>query len=137
MEDSVFATVALPIALAVIMSVLGLALTWGGIRALLALGPESLPRMTRVGIDPVVITFAALAGLLSVLVFGLLPAIRASRPDVMDLLRRYMDPDTASWHLDNQGEWTRHHLAEDGQDLADIQSWLLNSRSRQRSSGLR
>jgi polyphosphate kinase len=56
---------------------------------------------------------------------------------VMDLLRRYMDPDTASWHLDNQGEWTRHHLAEDGQDLADIQSWLLNSRSRQRSSGLR
>ena len=37
---------------------------------------------------------------------------------VMDLLRRYMDPDTASWHLDNQGEWTRHHLAEDGQSLA-------------------
>ena len=68
--------------------VLGLALTWGGIRALLALGPENLPRMTHVGIDPVVITFAALAGLLSVLVFGLLPAIRASRPDVMDLLRR-------------------------------------------------
>ena len=56
---------------------------------------------------------------------------------VMDLLRRYMDPGTASWHLDNQAEWTRHHLADDGQGLADIQSWLLNSRSRQRSSGLR
>jgi polyphosphate kinase len=56
---------------------------------------------------------------------------------VMDLMRRYMDPATASWHLDNQGEWTRHHLAEDGQNLEDIQSWLLNSRSRQRSAGLR
>jgi polyphosphate kinase len=56
---------------------------------------------------------------------------------VMDLLRRYMDPGTASWHLDNQAVWTRHHVTEDGQELEDIQSWLLNSRSRQRSSGLR
>ena len=30
-----------------------------------------------------------------------------------------------------------HHVTDDGQDLEDIQSWLLNSRSRQRSSGLR
>lgn len=56
---------------------------------------------------------------------------------VMDLLRRYMDPGTASWHLDNQAVWTRHHVTEDGQELEDIQSWLLNSRSRQRSAGLR
>jgi putative ABC transport system permease protein len=66
----------------------GLALAWGGIRALLALGPENLPRITHVAVDPVVVTFAALAGLLSVLAFGLIPAVRASRPDVMDLLRR-------------------------------------------------
>ena len=30
--------------------------------------------------------------------------------DLMALLDRYVDPGTSSWHLDNQGEWTRHHL---------------------------
>jgi polyphosphate kinase len=67
--------------------------------------------------------------------------VQLSRGDdtayVLDLLRRYMDPGTASWHLDNQGQWIRHHLAEDGRYLEDIQSRLLASRSRQRSSGLR
>ena len=66
----------------------GLGLAWLGVRVLLALRPDDLPRLERVGIDPAVITFAALAGLVSVVVFGLLPALRASRPDVMDLLRR-------------------------------------------------
>ena len=67
---------------------LGLLLAWAGVRALIALGPENLPRLTHVRVDPFVVTFAAVAGVLSILVFGLLPAIRASRPDVMDLLRR-------------------------------------------------
>jgi polyphosphate kinase len=56
---------------------------------------------------------------------------------VLDMLRRYMDPDTASWHLDSSGEWKRHHVTEDGHRLEDVQSWLLASRSRQRSAGLR
>nr|MBA2306236.1 ABC transporter permease [Acidobacteriota bacterium] len=67
---------------------LGLLFAWGGIRLLLSLGPENLPRLARVSVDPIVVTFAALAGLVSVVLFGLIPAIRASRPDVMDLLRR-------------------------------------------------
>jgi polyphosphate kinase len=61
----------------------------------------------------------------------------SSREDtavVLDLLRRYLDPGTASWHLDNDGQWTRHHLGEDGTPLLDIQSWLLASRSRQRAA---
>jgi putative ABC transport system permease protein len=66
----------------------GIGLAWLGVRVLLALRPDDLPRLDRVGIDPTVVTFAALAGLISVIVFGLLPALRASRPDVMDLLRR-------------------------------------------------
>jgi putative ABC transport system permease protein len=47
-----------------------------------------LPRLEGIRIDPGVLGFAALAGLASAVVFGVLPAIRASRPDVMDLLRR-------------------------------------------------
>ena len=67
---------------------LGLAFAWAGVRVLLTLGPENLPRIGQVSVDPAVVTFAALAGVVSVVLFGLLPAVRASRPDVMDLLRR-------------------------------------------------
>jgi polyphosphate kinase len=57
--------------------------------------------------------------------------------DLLSLLDRYVDPGTASWHLDNQGEWTRHHLDEAGNPLSDVQSWLLASRSRQRAMARR
>jgi putative ABC transport system permease protein len=76
------------VALATLAMAAGLGLAWLGIRLLLSLGPDNLPRLDHVAIDPVVVGFAALAGLVSSVVFGLLPAIRASRPDVMDLLRR-------------------------------------------------
>ncbi|BCW59771.1 polyphosphate kinase [Paenarthrobacter nicotinovorans] len=64
----------------------------------------------------------------------------ASKEDtatVMDLMSRYVDDNTASWHLDNQGHWTRHHQDGDGNPLLDMQSWLLESRSRQRASARR
>ncbi len=67
---------------------LGLGFAWAGVRILLTLGPENLPRIGQVSVDPSVVIFAAIAGVLSVVLFGLLPAVRASRPDVMDLLRR-------------------------------------------------
>jgi polyphosphate kinase len=62
--------------------------------------------------------------------------VRLSNKDdiatVNSLLDRYLDPRTSSWHLDNDGEWTRHHLDADGNPLSDVQSWLLAGRSRQR-----
>jgi len=64
----------------------------------------------------------------------------ASKEDtttVMDLMRRYVDDETASWHLDNSGHWTRHHLDAEGKPLLDMQSWLLESRSRQRAQARR
>jgi predicted permease len=76
------------VALATLAIAGGLGLAWLGIRLLVSLGPANLPRLDHVAIDPAVVGFAALAGLASSVVFGLLPAIRASRPDVMDLLRR-------------------------------------------------
>ncbi len=57
--------------------------------------------------------------------------------DVIELLERYLDSETSSWHLDREGMWTRHHLDEDGSPLLDVQSWLLASRSRQRAASRR
>ncbi len=66
----------------------GVLLARFGIDLLVALGPDNLPRLDRVIIDPTVIAFTAAAALVSAVIFGLVPALRASRPDVMDLLRR-------------------------------------------------
>ena len=54
--------------------------------------------------------------------------------DINSLLDRYLDGRTSSWHLGVDGEWTRHHLDAEGSPLSDVQSWLLTSRSRQRST---
>ncbi|MGO4383269.1 RNA degradosome polyphosphate kinase [Specibacter sp. RAF43] len=54
--------------------------------------------------------------------------------DVNSLLDRYLDAGTASWHLDSDGAWRRHHRDENGDPLTDIQSWLMAGRSRQRTA---
>ncbi|MEJ7810824.1 MAG: ABC transporter permease [Gemmatimonadaceae bacterium] len=66
---------------------LGVGLAWLGTRLLATIAPESLPRVNAVAIDPTVLAYAALAGLVSAAVFGTVPALRASRTDVADVLR--------------------------------------------------
>jgi polyphosphate kinase len=61
----------------------------------------------------------------------------SNREDITELvalLDRYMDERTASWHLDSDGVWIRHNKSDDGAPLDDIQSWLLDSRRRQRGA---
>ena len=74
--------------LAVAAAIAGIALAWVGVRVLVAVGPENLPRLESVAIDPRIVLFAVGLAAVSSIVFGLVPAVRASRPDVMDLLRR-------------------------------------------------
>jgi putative ABC transport system permease protein len=74
--------------LAAIGAIGGLMLARLGIRLLVYLAPENLPRLRHIEIDPVVLGFTALAAALSAIIFGLVPALRASRPDVIDALRR-------------------------------------------------
>jgi putative ABC transport system permease protein len=65
----------------------GLGLAWAGIRELKALAPTNLPRLDAIGIDGRVLGFTALAGFLSAALFGIAPALRASRPALMNVLR--------------------------------------------------
>jgi predicted nucleic acid-binding Zn ribbon protein len=55
---------------------LGIALASGGLKHLLALGPTNLPRLQEISINPIVLTFAAAASLLSSLLFGSIPAMK-------------------------------------------------------------
>ena len=65
----------------------GLALAWAGIRELRALAPSELPRLDTITIDTPVLTFTALAGFAAAILFGMTPALRASRPSLMNVLR--------------------------------------------------
>lgn len=73
--------------LAVLGTAGGLALAAFGIQQLRAIAPANLPRLDQIVIDPSVLLFTALAGLAAAAIFGLVPALRASRPDVMKMLR--------------------------------------------------
>ena len=66
---------------------LGLMLAHSGIDLLIAMGPAKLPRMSSIGIDPTVLFFTAAATLVTAIACGLMPALRASRPNLMDVLR--------------------------------------------------
>lgn len=73
--------------LAAVGTVLGLGLAWLGIHELRLIAPTNLPRLETIGFNGRVLLFTALAGLATALVFGMAPAWRASRPDVMHVLR--------------------------------------------------
>ena len=75
------------IVLAAAGAALGLLLAKIGIDALLGIAPSNLPRIGEVSIDPVVLGFTAFAAFAAALVFGMLPALRASRPNLAQTLR--------------------------------------------------
>jgi predicted permease len=68
-------------------TIAGLGLAWCGIVALRSLAPANLPRIEDVHIDGSVLAYSALAGLVSAALFGIVPALRASRPGLMNVLR--------------------------------------------------
>ena len=80
-------TLAEAILIAAIGTVIGVGLAYLGIRQLLAIAPENLPRLNAIGIDVQVLAFSILAGLLSAVLFGVIPALRTAKPNLMDTLR--------------------------------------------------
>lgn len=79
--------VAESVVLATLGALAGLWLAQFGLEALIQLAPAALPRATAVSLDGTVLAFTAISALVAALVFGVAPAWRASRPDVMDVLR--------------------------------------------------
>jgi putative ABC transport system permease protein len=61
--------------LSLLGAVLGLALAFWGLKALLAANPESVPRASEITLDPIVLSFTVGVALLTGLVFGLAPLL--------------------------------------------------------------
>ncbi|MBF5043555.1 ABC transporter permease [Aggregicoccus sp. 17bor-14] len=68
--------------LALLGAALGLLLATWGLDALVALGPEELPRLQDVSIDSRVLAFTGVLALLTSGLFGLIPALQASRVEL-------------------------------------------------------
>jgi putative ABC transport system permease protein len=66
---------------------LGLLLAYSGVRVLLALNPESIPRLENIGVDTAVLGFTLLLTLLTSFAFGLAPAFAATETDLTTVLK--------------------------------------------------
>jgi putative ABC transport system permease protein len=73
--------------LAVLGGVAGLFFARLGINAIKLLSPPDLPRVDSLNIDGRVLAFSLIITLLTALLFGLAPALRFSRPDLLGTLR--------------------------------------------------
>ena len=65
----------------------GLLLAWWGIDILRALGPRDLPRVAEIAINTTVCGFTFAIAIASTMIFALIPAFQASRPDVNQALQ--------------------------------------------------
>jgi len=74
--------------LAFLAGALGLLLAYGGSKALVTLAPADLPRLDETGIDRWVLAFTLCTSLITSLLFGLVPALHASRIDLNEALKQ-------------------------------------------------
>lgn len=91
--------------LSVVGGLLGVLLAWRGTPLLLALFGNRIPRAQEIGVDGTVLAFTILLSLGTGLLFGLLPALHASRSDLQSSLR-----DGAKGSGDRRGRRTRSVL---------------------------
>jgi len=75
------------LALALVGGAGGLLLAWAGIRALVAIAPEGLPRTQDIGIDGAVLAFTFAITLLAGVLFGLLPVLKFTKPQLASALK--------------------------------------------------
>lgn len=75
------------LALAAVGGLLGAGLGWAGVRWLVALAPPGIPNLDAVGIDARVLAVSTFLALLTGVLFGLVPALLASRTDIVKELK--------------------------------------------------
>jgi putative ABC transport system permease protein len=66
---------------------LGVLFAWGGLKLFIAAAPPGFPRLNELSLDPAVLGFTAGVAVLTALVFGTVPAIHASKADLVGSLK--------------------------------------------------
>src|SRR5215813_4007797 len=67
--------------------ILGVALSWGGLKLFTLAAPAGFPRLNELTIDILVLGFTALVVMLTAVVFGIVPALQASKVDLVASLK--------------------------------------------------
>lgn len=75
------------VVLGLLGAVVGLVFTLGGLEILSILQPPNVPRLDEIGINGPVLAFAVGASVVTAVLFGVIPALQASRADVNELLK--------------------------------------------------
>jgi putative ABC transport system permease protein len=75
------------ITLALIGGLVGLGLAYAGIRTLVGIAPEGLPRLEEIGIDPMVLLFTLIVSLVAGVLFGLIPVFKFATPHLAGALK--------------------------------------------------
>jgi len=73
--------------LALISALGGVVLAYFGLRVLLQIAEGMLPDLGPIGIDPGVLVFALVTGVLTAMIFGLVPALQLASPDLHESLK--------------------------------------------------
>jgi putative ABC transport system permease protein len=75
--------------LAVIGGGAGILLAYWGLAAIIANSPRNIPRLEEVGLDRRVLLFTVLVSLVTGILFGLTPALRAAKSDLHSMLKEH------------------------------------------------
>jgi putative ABC transport system permease protein len=73
--------------LAVVGGVAGLGLAYAGIRMLIAIAPDGLPRLQDITIDPIVLLFTVAVSVLAGILFGVIPIFKFATPYLAGALK--------------------------------------------------
>ena len=75
------------ITLGVLGGTLGLGLAYAALRILVVRGPDTLPRLNEIAIDPLVLSFAFGVSLIAGVLFGVIPIVKYAGPRIATALR--------------------------------------------------
>ncbi len=75
------------VVLATFSGAIGLLLTYIGLKALIAIAPDNVPRLNEMSIDARVLVFTIGVLMITGIIFGLVPAFQASKPDLNETLK--------------------------------------------------
>ena len=76
------------VVLALVSALVGVVVAYWGVKTLVALAPQDVPRLNEAGIDGGVLLFALAISLVASLVFGLAPALQVLRVDLNSALKQ-------------------------------------------------